>query len=268
MNNEKLTGQAAQYSPVDPLAGGYLGDIVPSNNIRLSPIANWPTFPQSLALKLHRILRDSGYIKKDKRNSAQSYNYLSEEAMVKRLRELLIEHSVILIPDVIDCHTFQVEITTSKGNKSVPITRVTVRYTMVDADSGDSYSFSMVGEGTDTGDKAVYKALTGANKYALMKLFQIPSGDDPEADWGGDKDEEPEQPKPPKADQKTANFLSAVDNLLKKLPEDQGAKEAVALINTVLGGMGLTSLDEVTDSKDRRSFVDELRQAVATATGA
>ena len=32
------------------------------------------------------------------------------------------------------------------------------------------------------GDKGLYKAITGANKYFLFKLFQIETGDDPERD--------------------------------------------------------------------------------------
>ena len=34
----------------------------------------------------------------------------------------------------------------------------------------------------DTGDKWVYKAITGAVKYIFMKTFQISTGDDPEKD--------------------------------------------------------------------------------------
>ena len=39
----------------------------------------------------------------------------------------------------------------------------------------------------DAGDKGIYKAIAGAQKYALMKVFMIPTGDDPEADEGVDE---------------------------------------------------------------------------------
>lgn len=48
----------------------------------------------------------------------------------------------------------------------------------------------MIGEGMDTGDKAIYKAITGAQKYVLMKTFLIPTGDDPELE------ELPQKPQP------------------------------------------------------------------------
>ena len=38
----------------------------------------------------------------------------------------------------------------------------------------------MAGEGADAGDKAPYKAMTGALKYALLQSFLLGTGDDPE----------------------------------------------------------------------------------------
>jgi hypothetical protein len=43
------------------------------------------------------------------------------------------------------------------------------------------------GTGTDKGDKAVYKAMTGALKYGLRHAFLIPDESDPEADTSTDK---------------------------------------------------------------------------------
>ena len=43
------------------------------------------------------------------------------------------------------------------------------------------------GTGTDKGDKAVYKAQTGALKYGLRHAFLIPDESDPEADSSVDK---------------------------------------------------------------------------------
>jgi len=48
--------------------------------------------------------------------------------------------------------------------------------------SGESLIFHGYGEGQDRGDKAVYKAITGAKKYLLSNILNIPSADDPEKD--------------------------------------------------------------------------------------
>ena len=38
----------------------------------------------------------------------------------------------------------------------------------------------VAGQGIDAGDKAPYKAMTGALKYALLQSFLLATGDDPE----------------------------------------------------------------------------------------
>lgn len=218
------------------------------------------SFPVNLAKKIHKILAGSGYLKKDKKNAQQGFNYISEEAMVKRLRELLIEHGVILIPDVINCQTLTVNVTTSKGERAVPITRVAVRYTVVDVDSGESWSFSMVGDGTDTQDKAVYKALTGCNKYALMKLCQIPTGDDPEKDWAKD---EPEEPQPAAPSKKDLAFYDAVKGELSKVTNSAKLK----IYDSLLGSYGVKNVEEIKDSKLRMRFVSELKAKLGAVAG-
>jgi hypothetical protein len=61
-----------------------------------------------------------------------------------------------------------------------------MEYTLIHKD-GDIWPsvICAAGQGGDknkngVGDKGLYKAITGANKYLLFKLFQIETGDDPE----------------------------------------------------------------------------------------
>ena len=57
----------------------------------------------------------------------------------------------------------------------------------------------VLGDGADTGDKASYKAMTGAMKYALRQTFVIETGDDPD-DTPSDVQERAPKDKPaPKA---------------------------------------------------------------------
>ena len=53
-------------------------------------------------------------------------------------------------------------------------------YTFMDADTAEEISVKVAGEGLDPGDKAPYKAMTGALKYALLQSFLLATGDDPE----------------------------------------------------------------------------------------
>jgi hypothetical protein len=58
--------------------------------------------------------------------------------------------------------------------------RVVMAYTFSDVDSGEELVAKVAGQGLDTGDKAPYKAMTGALKYALLQSFLLATGDDPE----------------------------------------------------------------------------------------
>lgn len=63
--------------------------------------------------------------------------------------------------------------------------RIAVRcetiYRFVDVDHSDNFiDITSYGDGIDTGDKAPGKAMTYADKYALMKAYKISTGDDPD----------------------------------------------------------------------------------------
>lgn len=129
---------------------------------------------------LNNVMKDVSYVQKSSENKFHNYKYASEASLLESLRPSMIKHGLILMPSV--------------GNVS-PIdqygnTMLTVEYTLAHL-SGEIWPDKIVavGCGNDkssksgsVGDKGVYKALTGANKYLLFKLFQIETGDDPEKD--------------------------------------------------------------------------------------
>ena len=133
----------------------------------------------AIAKALHEVMSKVGYVQKTGRNSFHNYSYAGEADLLDKLRPSMVEAGLLLIPSGkavsdVDQH----------GNVTV-----TVEYTLVHKD-GEVWPEKIVafGCGNDkarngsVGDKGVYKALTGANKYLLFKLFQIETGDDPEAD--------------------------------------------------------------------------------------
>jgi len=131
-----------------------------------------------------------GYIQKTGYNKQQGYKYAQEADVVEKVRTELAKRKIFLI-NSIENTSFRT-IKTAKGNE-LTIATLTVKYTLLDGETGEKLEFMGVGEGMDSGDKAVYKAQTGALKYALMKTFLIPTGDDPERD-NDDEDTEPTQP--------------------------------------------------------------------------
>ena len=63
---------------------------------------------------------------------------------------------------------------------SVRVARVFMACAFTDVNSGEEITARVAGEGLDMGDKASYKAMTGALKYALLQSFLLATGDDPE----------------------------------------------------------------------------------------
>lgn len=59
--------------------------------------------------------------------------------------------------------------------------RLEVVYRFVNVDNPTEYiDIKTYGDGIDTGDKATGKAMTYADKYALLKAYKISTGDDPD----------------------------------------------------------------------------------------
>ncbi|MEB3103052.1 ERF family protein [Ferviditalea candida] len=152
---------------------------------------------KTLVKKLVEVMKHVKYIQKTGKNTFHNYNYATEADVNEKVREVLAENNVILIPNV-KSHAHREHIN-AKG-KTEYIVTVEVEFTFIDGDSGERITFTTFGEGQDAGDKGTYKAITGAQKYALMKAFMIPTGDDPEGDLGVDErnnGNENRQDKPP-----------------------------------------------------------------------
>lgn len=130
---------------------------------------------RSLVRKLAEVMGEVDRVPKNGRNEFHKYDYATESDIVDAVRAGLASRRVLMLPNVV--HTEW----TTKGGKE-RICTITYRFTFHDGDSGESLSFDVLGEGQDSGDKATYKAFTGAVKYAILKTFLIPTGDDPEAD--------------------------------------------------------------------------------------
>src|SRR5690625_1557117 len=145
---------------------------------------------RTLVKKLAEVVQQVKFIPKNGHNTFNNYKYATEADVNEKVREELASRHVMMIPNV-KSHSIR-EHTNRKGNIEY-ITTVEVEFTFMDGESGETITFTTFGEGQDAGDKGTYKAITGAQKYALMKAFMIPTGDDPEADNGVDERNQGEQ---------------------------------------------------------------------------
>jgi len=124
---------------------------------------------------------------KDGRNEHQNYAYVSEEGLVELVRDAFIEAGLILTPSV-GPQAFHVEHRLGKSeNQHIVVWEQQFHLAHI---SGAIWPFplSVICEGADSGDKAVWKGLTNAHKHILLKLLMLPTGDEPEADERTDQD--------------------------------------------------------------------------------
>jgi hypothetical protein len=181
----------------------------------------------SLAAKLAEVMGEVGWIPKKGRNTFQGYDYVREVDIVDSVREKLSVRKVALIPKVV--HMEYQPMTTAKGVAGY-FAVVTMSYTFVDGESGEQLIVEAVGAGTDQpGDKAFYKAQTGAKKYALTQAFLIATGDDPEDEQAP----KTSKAKPPaRAAQQTQSEPRQTPSVAPQstqAPEDEGTIDQVAL---------------------------------------
>ena len=140
------------------------------------------TQPVKLAAKIAKVMEAVGYVAKTGTNSAQGYKFVQASAVADKVREQLSKLSVSMTPTQIDVIS---EGLTPSGKQALLTLRFT--WTLTDGETGETLSFQSIGTGADSGDKAAYKAATGALKYALLTGFLIPTGDDPESDISTDR---------------------------------------------------------------------------------
>lgn len=132
--------------------------------------------------KIAQVMARVETIPKSGYNSYHSYPYATETDVLNAIRPLMVEAGLVLIPMAAEAQTSPSAGAEDKGKSGHDVTTVKMRFILADAESGETIEGPWLGQGQDTQDKGVYKAITGGHKYLLMKLFQVPTGDDPERD--------------------------------------------------------------------------------------
>lgn len=119
--------------------------------------------------KLANVQKNVDRIPKTGRNQHQNYNYVEEAVLLEHVRPLLLENDLVYTSTVLEV------------TKDGKFAHVKMEFSLVDLETGYEHKSVYWGEGMDGGDKAYYKAYTGATKYFFMKTLLLSSGDDVEA---------------------------------------------------------------------------------------
>ena len=114
---------------------------------------------------IERLQKDTGV----EYNGRTQYKALSEEKVTSTVRQKFVELGIVVYP-------YEQEVI-KEGN----ITTTNTKYRMVNVeDPMDYVDLASSGQGADTQDKGVGKAMTYSYKYMLLRTFAIPTGEDPD----------------------------------------------------------------------------------------
>ena len=149
-----------------------------------------------------------------------NFSYVSGSQILHRIREKMIEHKLLLIPSTTNeqwtTHTYK----NKKGNEVIDfVVEMDLNYTWINTDKPEEQlevRYHAFGQQSDI-SQAHGTALTYAERYFLMKFFNIPTDED-------DADAKEKQDKYSKVDPKNItqleNEITMFSELMKSLGKD------------------------------------------------
>ncbi len=151
--------------------------------------------------------------------NGNNFRAVSEKAILDVLNPIFDRNGIYYTVKVDDQHLEIKEAYGAKGKKLQFIATVKITLSLFDRGDFSMTDIQSVGMGIDDNDKAMGKAYTYAIKYALLKLFRLCYGDDPDFETskplitefrGEKKEDEPKEwakKKPAKKSSKTGSAL-------------------------------------------------------------
>lgn len=136
--------------------------------------------PLNIYQRINEVRKKVWYAKKDKVVQGQGYKAVTHDAVTALVRNHLIEHGILIVPRLMGS-TITVIGETKNGT---PTIRYEARFEIdfVNCDNPeDRIVVPAESHANDHGDKAPGKAVSYATKYAILKLFNIETGEDEES---------------------------------------------------------------------------------------
>jgi len=124
--------------------------------------------------KLLNIRKSISYIKKDSTCTAMNYTYVSSSQALGAIRQKMDEEEVLLVPEITESKVDKIE-----GGRGIRyFTTLSISFTWINVNiPKEKIEIDWVGHGIDNSEKGIGKALTYAEKYFILKFFQVPTDD-------------------------------------------------------------------------------------------
>lgn len=134
--------------------------------------------------RVNAVRRAIGYVQKDKSVSTGkggSYKAVTHDMVTAMVRNPMIEHGIVCVPSIVSSETIQPPPKTDGTEKQLRY-EATYDFSFINEDNPeDKIVIRIQAHANDSGDKAPGKAISYAKKYAILKLFEIETGEDEES---------------------------------------------------------------------------------------
>lgn len=147
--------------------------------------------------KLLEIQKSVKGLEKDKQGFG--FKYVSGDKLLGFVRPLMDEKGLLLKQEVLSIDNVRIDYKTKNGEKSEYNSKVMMRFTWVDVNTGQKDENLFGTNGQNDWDKGVGSALTYAERYFILKYFHIATDED-DIDNPALKPEEPELTKTKKVE--------------------------------------------------------------------
>lgn len=187
---------------------------------------------------------------KTKDGRVRTYKAVSEADVLNAVKPIEIELGILSIP--IKRNIVESAVLVNEYDKKSQFMRIDTTFRFINVDNPTEFvDVTTYGDGIDSGDKAPGKAMTYADKYALLKAYKIETGDDPDQEGSKEytKVEKVEKPSPISQVQMDLIIKSVRDDAhLKQIKDYYGVAELTELTNT----QGSTIINKLLQDKSKK----------------
>lgn len=130
--------------------------------------------------RISNVMKEVRYIQKNAsiNGGGASYKAVTHDEVVANVRPALIEHGIMMFPNLIYSEVIDGKTATGKAKIRYQAA-YEINFVNID-DGADRVTIVIESHADDNGDKAPGKALSYATKYAILKLFCIETGENDE----------------------------------------------------------------------------------------
>jgi hypothetical protein len=130
----------------------------------------------SIYKKLLKIQKEIKGLSKDKKS--HNYDYVTGNKLLSFIKPIMDENGILLKQEITSIDNERQDYKTKYGEKSEILTKVMMRFTWIDSETGEVDINEFGANGQNDWEKGLGSALTYGERYFLLKYFHISTDED------------------------------------------------------------------------------------------